>query len=95
MCDEMKWKVKEVYEKNLSPASNIWATFVTRYSTAFLNWTKEETKELNTWTRKQVIAGRALYPKSDVMRIHIKRRYGGRGLISMEKCCAAELRIIE
>ena len=41
-----------------------------------------------------LIAGRALHPKSNVMRIYIKRRYGERGLISVEECCAAELRSI-
>ena len=30
-----------------------------------------------------------------MMRIYIKRRYGGRGLISIEECCAAELRSID
>ena len=29
------------------------------------------------------------------MRIYIKRRYGGRGLISVEECCGAELRSID
>ena len=29
------------------------------------------------------------------MRIDIKRRYRGRGLISVENCCAAELRSID
>ena len=29
------------------------------------------------------------------MRICIKRRYGGRSLISVEKCCAVELRSID
>ena len=29
------------------------------------------------------------------MRIYIKRRYGGRGLISVDECCAAELRSID
>ena len=81
--------------KNLFPALNIWAIFVRSYSAAFLNWTKDETKELDTSTRKQLIAGRALHPKSNVMRIYTKRRYRGRGLISMEKCCAAELKIAE
>ena len=54
---------------------------VIRYSAAFLDWTKEETKELDRWTRKHLIAGRALQIKSNVMRIHIKLRYEGRGLI--------------
>ena len=66
----MKWKVREVYQKkitllmkthvngnNLFLSSNTWAISVTRYSAAFLDWTKEETKELDRWTRKQVIVG--------------------------------------
>ena len=60
-----------------------------------MDLTKEETKELDRWTRKQLIAGSTLHPKSNVMRIYIKRRYGGRGLISVEECCAAELRSID
>ena len=60
-----------------------------------MDWTKEETKELNCWTRKQLIAGRALHPKLKIMRIYIKRRCVGRGLISVEEFCAAELRNID
>ena len=59
-----------------------------------MDLTKEETKELDRWTRKQLSTSRALYPKSNRTMIHIKRRYGGRGLISAEECCAAELRSI-
>ena len=32
---------------------------------------------------------------SNVIRLYIKRSYGGRGLISLEECCAAELRSID
>ena len=62
-----------------------------------LSWTgrKIETKELACWTTKQLIAGRALYPKSNVMRIYIKHRYGGPCLISVQECCAAELKSID
>ena len=91
MCDKMKRKVKEVYQKRIT----LLMKAVIRYSTAFLDWTKQETKELDRWTRRQLIAGRALHPKSNVMRIYIKRRYGGQGLISVEECCAAELRSID
>ena len=56
---------------------------------------KEETKECDRWTQKVLIAGRALPPKSNVMKIYIKRKFGGRGLITMEECCAAELRSID
>ena len=66
--------------KNLLEALNTWAISVVRYSAAFLHWTKEETKELDPWTRKQLIADRALHPKSNVMRIYIKRMHGGRSV---------------
>ena len=81
--------------ENIFLALNTWTIFVKRYSATFSDWTKEETKELDRWTRQQLIAGRALHPESNVMRIYIKRRYGGRGLISLEECCAAELRSID
>ena len=105
MCEEIKMKVKEVYQKrvtllmkthlngkNMFQALNTWAISVIRYSAAFLDWTKEQTRELDCWTRKQLIDGRALHPKSNVMRIYIKLRYGGRRLIGVEECCAEELR---
>ena len=81
--------------KNLFLALNTWAISVIRYSAAFSDWTKEEAKELDPWIKKQLIAGRALHLKSNVIRIYIKCRYGGRGLISVEECCAAELRSID
>ena len=81
--------------KNLFQALNTRVISVIRYSGAFLDWTKEETKELDRWTRKQLIAGRALHPKSNVMRIYIKGRYVGRGLVSVKECCATELRSID
>ena len=53
MCDEIKRKVKEVYQKritlvkktylngkNLFLALNTWDTSVIRYSAVFLDWTK-------------------------------------------------------
>ena len=58
MSDEMKRKVKEVYQKrvtllvkthlnakNLFQALNTWAISVIRCSAACLDWTKEETKK--------------------------------------------------
>ena len=41
-----------------------------------------------------MIAGRAVHPKLNEMRVFIIRIYGGRGLIKVEECCAAELRRI-
>ena len=77
--------------KHLFQALNTWAISVTRYMR--LSWTgQKKTKELDRWTRKQLIAGRALHPKLNDVRIYIKRRYGGQGLTSVEECCAADLR---
>ena len=81
-------------KKNLFLALNTLAISVIRYSAAFLDWMKQETKELDRWTWKQLIAGRALHPKLNEMRVFIIRIYGGRGLIKVEECCAAELRRI-
>ena len=62
----MKRKVKEVNQKrvkllmkthlngkNLFQALNTWVISVIRYSAAFLDWVKEEAKELDHCTRKQ------------------------------------------
>ena len=108
MCDKMKRKVKEVYQKrrtlimkthvnreNVFLALNTRTISVIKYSAVFLDWTKGETKEHDRWTRKQLIIDRVLHPKSNMMRIFIKRRHGGRGLTSVEECCAAELRSID
>ena len=106
MCDEIEKKVKEVYQKritvlmkthlngkNLFLALNTWTISVIRYSAVFLDWTQEETKKLDRQTKKQLVAGRALHPKSNVMSIQIKIRYGR--LISVKESCAAELRSID
>ena len=60
-----------------------------------MDWTEEEKKQLDRWTRKQLISVRALHPKSNVMMTNINRRYGGRSLVSVEESCAAELICID
>ena len=75
MCNKIKRKLMKTHlnGKNLFLALKTWAIYVIRY-TAFLDWTKEETKELDLWTREQLIAGRHLHPNSKVMKIYIKSR---------------------
>ena len=46
-----------------------------------------DSKTVNSWQGST--------SKSNVMRIYIKHRCGGRGLINVEECCAAELRSID
>ena len=101
----MKMTVKEVYQKrvalliktpfngrNVFLALNTWAMSVIRYCAAFLDQMKKETKGLDRWTRKQLIAGRLLNLKPNVRRIYIKHRCEVRGMNSVKECCAAELR---
>ena len=51
-------------------------------------------RELDRSTRKILVKYGALHPKSNVQRVYMKRKSGGRGLISVEECVASELRCI-
>ena len=105
LCKEMKEKVKETYLKrlklllksrlngrNLFTGINAWAVAVIRYSAAFVSWTQDEMKQLDRDTRKLLIKFGAMHAKSNVLRIYIKRKHGGRGLIGVEECVGGELR---
>ena len=108
LCKEMKKKVEETYirrvslliksklnGRNLVLALNSWAVAVIRYSAAFINWTKEETRVLDRRTRKLLVQGGAHHMKSNVMKLYVKRKNGGKGLIGVEECWAAEMRNID
>ena len=105
LCKEMKNKVKDVYLKrlrlllksrlngrNLFSAINSWAVAVIRYSAAFVGWTQDEMKQLDRDTRKLLVKFGALHPKANVLRVYIRRKNGGRGLIGVEDCVGGELR---
>ena len=57
-----------------------------RYSAAFVSWRKSELQAIDGKTRKLFTIYGALHPKSDVDRLYIPRKEGGRGLISIEDC---------
>ena len=94
---EMKEKVKTEYYRrvrkiletklnsgNTITGINTWAISLLRYSAAFLDWTGAELKQMNRRTRRLMTMHRALSPKSDVARIYLSRKEGGRELISIE-----------
>ena len=56
-----------------------------RYGAGILYWKESELKEIE---RKTMYG--ALHPKSDVDRLYIKRKEGGRGFISVERCASDE-----
>ena len=86
--NEYKRRVRKILETKLSgenviKAINTWAIALLRYSAAFLDWTKEEKQQLDRRkTRKLLTMHKGLHPKSNVGRLYIPRKEGGRGLLS-------------
>ena len=70
---------------NIITGVNTWAISLLRYSAAFLDWTEAELEQMDRRTRKLITMHRALNPKSDVARIYLSRKEGGRALISVEE----------
>ena len=71
---------------------NTWEVSLLRYSAVFVSWRKGELQAIDRKTRKLFTIYGALHPKSDVDRLYIPRKEGGRGLISIEDCVELEIR---
>ena len=76
--------------RNKILAINIWAVWLLRYSGGIIRWNKDDLLEMDRLTRKLMTMNKALHPKSDINRIYIPRRRGGRGLISAESSIQRE-----
>ena len=64
---------------------NTWAISLLRYSAAFLDWTGTKLEEIDRRkTNLMTTMHWALNPKSDIVRMYLSRKEGGRGLISAE-----------
>ena len=86
---EYKRRVRKLLETklnggNLVKGINTWAISLLRYSAAFLDWTKAEVEQLDRRTRKLMTMHNALHPKSNVDRLYLPRKDGGRGLLGVE-----------
>ena len=66
-----------------------------RYSAAFVSLRKSKLQSIDRKTRKLFAIYGALHPKSDIDRLHIPRKEGGRGLISIEDCVELAIRGLE
>ena len=71
---------------NLVRGVNTWAVSLLRYSAAFVFWRKSELQAIDRKNRKLFTTYGALHHKSDVDRLYIPRKEGGRGLIFIEDC---------
>ena len=86
---EYKRRVRKILETKLNAGNlikgiNTWAVSLLRYSAAFLDWTKFEMEQLDRQTRKLMKMHNALHPKSNVDRLYLLRKDGGRGLLGVE-----------
>ena len=80
---------------NLVLGVNIWAVPLLRYSSAFISWRKCELLAEDKKTRKLFTIYGGLHPKSDVDRLYVPKKDGGRGLIETEDCVELKVRGLE
>ena len=100
---EMKEKITKEYKRrqrlilksklngrNKVMAINTWAVAIFKYGAGIIQWKASELKDLDRKSRKTMTMYGWLHPKSDVDRLYVKRKEGGRGLISVERCIREE-----
>ena len=100
---EMKIKVTAEYKrrlrlilksklngKNKTEEINTWAVALLGYGAGIINWKVDEMKRMDKTTKETLIMYGALQPKSDIDRLYLERKHGGRGLISIEMCVRLE-----
>ena len=57
---------------------------VFRYGAGILQWKESELKDVDRKSRKEMTMDGVLHPKSNVDRLNMKRKEGGKGLMSVE-----------
>ena len=65
---------------------NTWVVSLLRYSTALISWRKCALEAIDRKTRTLFTIYGGLHPKSDVDRLYIPRKVGGKSLIAIEDC---------
>ena len=61
-----------------------------RYGAGIINWKVDELKKMDRTTRKTLTMCEALHPRSDIDRLYLKKKHGGRGLVSIGMCVRSE-----
>ena len=80
--------------RNLIKGINTWAVPFVRYSGPFLQWIRNELKQMDQRTRKLMTMHKALHPGDDVDRLYVSRK-GGRGFASIEDSVDASMQRLE
>ena len=83
-------QISKLNRRNKTTAINVWAVAAFRYGAGILQWKESELKDLDRKSRKTITMYGAFHPKSDLDRLYIKRKEGGRGLMSVERCAREE-----
>ena len=89
MTKEYIRRIRKIWSSQLNgfnkiQATNSFAVPMVTYSFGIINWTKENLKQLNITTRKIMNINRSLNRRSDVDRLYVPRKLGGRGLRNLE-----------
>ena len=70
---------------NLISGINMWAVSVLRYSAGIVDWTVEELVSMDRRPREILAMNGCMHTRSNVVRLYLPRKEGGRGLISIEE----------
>jgi len=81
----------ELKATNKITAIGALAVPVLRYSFGIINWRIEEIKQIDRKTRKMLTIYKMHHPKSDIDRLYVKRKEGGRGLVQIETAYKEEI----
>ena len=63
-----------------------------RYTAGIVDWTIADLEDLDRKTRKLMTAHRTLHPQSDIDRLYLLQRIGGRGLLQIRQTVEEEIR---
>lgn len=73
----------QLNSKNIMTAINEYVTPVLSYTFGIVNWTEQDIKDADILVRKKLNMCRMFEIRSDVDRLYIPRKMGGRGLVSV------------
>ncbi|XP_063588859.1 uncharacterized protein LOC134766032 [Penaeus indicus] len=75
---------------NMISGINAWAVSIVRCSAGIVDWTVEELVSMDRRTRKIMAMNGCMHTRSNVARMYLPRKEGGRGLMSIEECVNKE-----
>jgi len=81
----------ELSAKNKIQETGLLTVPILRFIFGIINWNKEELGNLGRRTRKLLTIHGQHHPKTDVDRLYVPRKQGGRGLMHLEEAYIVEI----